>query len=180
MAFTVTDVRDLIRILAEHPEWRGALRPLILGDEFGRLPAGVAERAEAQRRTEVRVGELVAAQRDLGDKIDRLADTVARLTNRLDEDTGSLYEVLFDRKAPSLFGIWLRRPRVVSLSDLDRFDEAEISGELSQRESAALRSLDMIVSGGDKSATGFPETLLAIEISRTLDVDDLDRAEERA
>lgn len=51
MAFTVEDVQDLIRLLAERPEWRAQLRPLILGDEFDRLPRIVEELAEAQRRT---------------------------------------------------------------------------------------------------------------------------------
>src|SRR6185437_13773982 len=118
MAFTVTDVRDLIRLLSRNPEWRAELRPLILGDEFDRLPAIVAELAEAQRRTEAVVSELAEAQRrteamvselteaqrrteirllELGNKIDGLSD-------RMDQDTGSTYEVLFDRKAPSLFG----------------------------------------------------------------------------
>ena len=134
MAFTVTDVRDLIRLLAEHPEWRAELRPLILGDEFDRLPGILTELAEAQRRTEAIVSELAEAQRrteaivselaeaqrrteirllELGNKIDSLSD-------RMDQDRRSTYEVLFERKAPSLFGEWLRRPRVVTLSDLDR------------------------------------------------------------
>jgi len=38
MAFTVNELRDLIELLAEKPEWRAQLRPLILGDEFDRLP----------------------------------------------------------------------------------------------------------------------------------------------
>jgi len=173
MSLQVNDVRDLIRLLAEHPEWRAELRPLILGDELDRLPAIVAELAEAQRSTETRVGTLA-------EKIDRLADTVIGLRDRLDEDIGALYEIHFERKAPSLFGRWLRRPRVVTLTDLVRFDEAETSGKISELDADALRQLDLIVSGGDKQEPGYPETLLAVEISRTTDVADLDRAEERA
>ena len=197
VSLQVNDVRDLIRLLAEHPEWRAELRPLILGDELDRLPAIVAELAEAQRRTEARVEELAEAQRRTETRLSELAATVDRLVVRVDalaesvdrlsvvvrdlqQDTGVLYEARFERKAPSLFGQWLRRPRVVSLSDLDRFDEAEAAGQLSQREVDALQALDLIVVGGDKGVPGFPETLLAVEISRTLDVDDLDRADERA
>jgi len=194
MAFTVTDVRDLIRLLAEHPEWRAELRPLILGDEFDRLPAIVAELAEAQRRTEAVVSELAEAQRRTEAMVSELAEAQRRteirllelgnkidgLSDRMDQDTGSTYEVLFDRKAPSLFGEWLRRPRVVSLSDLDRVDDAETAGQLSEHDRTALHALDMIVSGRDRDAPGQPETLLAVEVSRTLDIDDLDWAEERA
>jgi hypothetical protein len=31
MAFTVSDFRDLIRLLEEHPDWRDELRRVLLG-----------------------------------------------------------------------------------------------------------------------------------------------------
>jgi hypothetical protein len=102
------------------------------------------------------------------------------MNNRMEEDTGALYELRFERKARSLFGPWLRRPRVITLNDLSRFDEAELDGTLSTPEMEALWALNLLVIGGDKSADGFPETLLAVEVSRTLDTSDLDREQARA
>ena len=180
MAFTVNDLQDLIALLAEKPEWRAQLRPVILGDDFERLPGIVAQLAEAQRRTEERLAQLGATVEALGDKVDRLAETVIGLRDRLDEDTGALYEIRFDRKAPSLFGRWLRRPTVVTLNDLTKVDAAETAGELSGEEAEALRELDLIVAGRDKDEAGMPETLLAVEISRTLDIGNIDRAVARA
>lgn len=187
MAFTVNDLQDLMRLLGERPEWRAQLRPLILGDDLDRLPRIVQELAEAQQRTEARVLELAEAQRrtevgltSLGQKIDELVATVKALSDQFTQDTGALYEIRFERKAPSLFGEWLRKPRVVTLNDLDRFDEAEASGQLTKLEAGQLRALDMIVSGFDKREPGFPETLLAVEVSRTIDESDLDRATGRA
>lgn len=201
MAFQVDDLRDLIELLAEKPEWRAQLRPLILGDEFDRLPRIVEELAEAQRRTEARVEELAhrveelagrveelaeAQQRtearlqEMGEKIDALTASIKMLSDQFTDDTGALYEVRFERKAPSLFGQWLRKPRVITLNELERVDEAEMSGALSPFDASQLRALDIIIQGLDKRESGYPETLLAVEVSRTLDDTDLDRAEARA
>ena len=62
MAFNIEDFQDLIRLLQERPEWRADLRRLVLTDELLALPELVRELAEAQRRTEVRVGGLQEAQ----------------------------------------------------------------------------------------------------------------------
>ncbi len=201
MTFEVSDLRDLIELLAAKPEWRAQLRPMILGDEFERLPHIVEELAEAQRRTEARVEELAEAQRrtearveelaeaqrrtearlqEVGEKIDALTAAVKMLSDQFTEDTGALYEVRFERKAPSLFGQWLRRPRVVTLNDLERVDAAEMDGTISPFEASQLRALDIIIMGLDKRESGYPETILAVEVSRTLDDSHLDRAEGRA
>ena len=194
MAFPVDDLRDLIELLAEKAEWRAQLRPLILGDEFDRLPRVVEELAEARRRTEagldalgVRVEQLTAAQerteirlQEMGEKIDALTASIKILSDQFTDDTGALYEVRFERKAPSLFGQWLRKPRVVTLNDLERVDEAEVSGALSPFDASQLRALDIIIQGLDKRESGYPETLLAVDVSRTLDDTDLDGAEARA
>lgn len=173
MAFTVNDLQDLMRLLGERPEWRAQLRPMILGDEFDRLPQVVQALAEAQRNTEAQLALLAAS-------ISQLTEAVKALSDQSTQDTGTLFEIRFERKAPSLFGEWLRKPRVVTLNDLDRFDEAEASGQLTKFEAGQLRALDMIVSGFDKREPGFPETLLAVEVSRTIDESDLDRAAGRA
>ena len=278
MAFTVEDVQDLIRLLAERPEWRAQLRPLIRGDEFDRLPRIVEELAEAQRRTEQRLEELAEAQRrteqrveelakaqrrteqrveelaeaqrrteerleelgrrvdelaeaqrrteqrleELGRRVDELAEAQRRTEQRVDElaarlgelaarvdqlaarvdelvqavgvmrvdinrahqrldaELGYLYEMRFERKAPSLFGKWLRKPRVVTLSDLDLVDEAEDAGKLDERELVELRALDLIIEGRDRSDPAQRPLLLAVEISRTIDADDVSRALTRA
>lgn len=201
MAFTIEDVRDLVHLLAEHPEWRAELRPLILGDEMLELPANqraidarldrltaaVEALAQAQTRTEAQLGALAVRVSQLTDrvdtlvvKLDRLGDTIIGLRDQMNEDTGALYEVRFERKAQSLFGKWLRKPQVITLNDLPKVDEAEMSGALTDAEAEALWALDLLVRGGDKRAAGSPETILAIEVSRTLDTDDLERAMARA
>jgi hypothetical protein len=68
MPFSVEDFHDLVRLLAEHPEWRAELRQLVLSDELLELPALVrqlVERvgtlADAQARTEARLTTLADA-----------------------------------------------------------------------------------------------------------------------
>ena len=41
---TINDISDLIRVLQEHPEWRQALRGIILDEDLTRLPQQVDER----------------------------------------------------------------------------------------------------------------------------------------
>ena len=59
MAFTIADVRDLVRLLDERPEWRAEVRRQLLTDEFLALPSQVAE----QRRDIQRIEEQIAEQR---------------------------------------------------------------------------------------------------------------------
>ena len=74
MAFTVNDYHDLVRLLAEHPEWKTELRRLLLSEELLALPEIVRELAEAQRRTEERLGDLVKAHQRTEERLDDLAE----------------------------------------------------------------------------------------------------------
>lgn len=208
MAFTVNDVRDLVHLLAEHPEWRAELRPLILGDEILRLPAAIEALAEAQRRTEARVEELAEAQRRTEARVEELAEaqrrtegTLSELVQaqrsteasmkalveeqrrqiiRLDRLDGRMTELRFRTRGPSYFGTWLARPRVIDLQDLPAFDAAEEAGTLSERDMEQLSRVDFLVRGRDKREPGRPDTVLAIEISLTIDREDVVRADTRA
>ncbi len=73
MAFTVTDLADLVHLLAEHPKWQVELRHLILREDFLALPGIVRELAEAQQRTEAQVRELAAAQQRTEAQVRELA-----------------------------------------------------------------------------------------------------------
>ncbi|MCX7851270.1 MAG: hypothetical protein N2383_00665 [Caldilineales bacterium] len=93
MPFTVTDFHDLVRLLYDYPEWRAEIRRLVLTDEILELPAlvrqlGEEQRAfaEAQRRTEERVGrleiamaELAEAQRRTEISLQKLSESHAKL-----------------------------------------------------------------------------------------------------
>jgi flagellar biosynthesis GTPase FlhF len=85
MAFTINELREMIRFLEEHPEWRAELRRLLLTDKILELPAIVRELAEAQRRTEQQVqaltkqiGVLAEAQRRMEEQMQALAEAQRR------------------------------------------------------------------------------------------------------
>ena len=59
MAFTVAEIRDLVRLLDEQPEWRAEIRRQLLADEFLTMP----EQLAAQRLDIQRIEAQLAAQR---------------------------------------------------------------------------------------------------------------------
>ena len=85
MAFTVNDYHDLVRLLADHPEWKAELRRLLLSEELLALPEIVRELAEAQRRTEARLGDLVKVQGRTEERLDDLVKAHQRTEERLDD-----------------------------------------------------------------------------------------------
>ena len=42
----INDINDLIRVLQEHPEWRQALRDIILDERLARLPQQMDQRLD--------------------------------------------------------------------------------------------------------------------------------------
>jgi len=102
MAFDVHDYLELLRLLQERPEWRAELRRLLLTDELLALPEIVRELAEAQRRTEERVGRveeqiaaLAEAQRRTEERVGRVEEQIAALAEaqrRTEERVGRVEE----------------------------------------------------------------------------------------
>jgi uncharacterized protein YoxC len=85
MAFTVQDYFDLVRLLAEHPEWRAELRRLVLSDEVLTLPDTIRELAEAQRRTEQQIEILARHMDELTQRVDALAEAQRHTEQRVEE-----------------------------------------------------------------------------------------------
>jgi len=97
MAFTVNDFADLVRLLAQHPEWQAELRRLILTEDLLRLPAVVQELAEAQRQTGEQVMELTAAVARLEAAVEQLTQAQRRAEERvgqLEDRVGRLETVV--------------------------------------------------------------------------------------
>jgi uncharacterized protein YoxC len=85
MAFTVSEFRDLIQLLEQHPTWRAELRRWVLTEELLALPQTVGELVGLQRQTDARIGQLVGRMDELAQHVDGLAQQTARLTTRMDE-----------------------------------------------------------------------------------------------
>jgi hypothetical protein len=85
MAFTVSEFRDLIQLLEQHPAWREELRRWVLTEELLALPQMVRELADFQRQTETRMGQLAGHVDTLAQRVDALAQQTAQLITHVDE-----------------------------------------------------------------------------------------------
>ena len=167
MAFTVEDFEDLQRLLAEHPEWRAQLRPLILGDEFLQVP-------ERLNRIDERLEELTTLTVRIGTAIEQMVERQNRMEGRLGNIEGDLLEARYERNMREWFADYLW--------PIDRIFTGDLVGlrdRLSDSEFRKLRAIDMILRGKDLQDSG-QDLLLVLEISQTINVDDVDRALERA
>lgn len=124
MTFTISDFRDLLRILETHPEWRSELRRQILDEEFLKLPEYVRALDARMGRVEVGVEKLGESQERTGYRLGRVEEGVAKLNEaqerteyrlgRVEENVGGL-----DQRVGSL---------EIKFDHLDKkFDRLEVS-----------------------------------------------------
>ena len=83
MAITTSDLPELVRLLQQHPEWREALRLILLGEELLNLPHLVSQVVQGQQETvgvlqevvrilqrhEQQIGQLIEGQRRHSEEI---------------------------------------------------------------------------------------------------------------
>jgi hypothetical protein len=168
MAFSVADFDDLVKLLTEHPEWRAQLRPLVLGEEMLSLPS--------------RMDRVEAALAELSEEVRNLAKSVGERFNRVDGELGNIrgqmLEFAFEKNLSNWLRDWVRKPRKVVTDDLEKLDEAIESGRLSDAEVVQVAWVDALVRAKDKDTS--EEVVLAVEISQTINTDDVERAASRA
>jgi len=200
MAFTVSEFRDLLQLLEQHPTWRAELRRWVLTEELLALPQTVRELAEIQRRTEehirrteehmaqlaVRMDEqaqrfdrLVIRIDDLTQRMEQMAETQLRMGSDLEQLKGYNLEQRYLQRAPAYFSRILRRVHALSNDELvDLLDEAVAQGHLSQDEADALLQADVVVRGRRREDGA--EVYLVVEVSWGVGLSDVQRAAERA
>lgn len=101
--------------------------------------------------------------------MEKLEVKVARLDGRM-------LELLYHQKAPSYFGRWLRRVKVLDANEvLDAVEE-----RLSESQIQELLLADLFVRGRARQRPDGPPIWLAIEISAVVDREDVNRAVARA
>ncbi len=174
MAFTVSDFEDLVRLLGEHPEWRERLRPLILGEELLELPsrmdrveAALDRLAEHVDSLRAEVALLTAAVYDTNARMDRMDDRMGNIEAQLLEDK-------YERHLSNWFNRWLRKPERVTTGDLDP-DSAADDGRISAQEQHDIEALDLMVRGIDRGNADGQLVVFAVEVSPTVNVDDVAR-----
>lgn len=130
-----------------------------------RLEAAIANLAEAQGRTEVRIEQLAT-------NMNSFATILNQLVIRSDRHEGRLLELRFRDRLPSYLGRFLRKGRVIQASDL--LDQIE--PKLAEAAVDDFLRADVVATG---MVDGKP-TYLVGEVSYTVDADDVMRAARRA
>jgi hypothetical protein len=175
MAFTVEDFEDLQRLLAEHPEWRAQLRPLILGDEFLQVPERLNRIDERLERLESALSQLTEQVSELVEASGLIAARMNRAEDRLGRLDGSMLELRYGDNLGNWFRQQLVRPQRLFIDDLEKLSAARSRGEVSEEEVDRVALLDLVVSGKRRS-NGHDDLLLAVEVSATVNLEDVERA----
>ena len=203
MAFTITDFHDLLTLLEQEPSWRDQLRNLLLPNDLLTTPvtldeikAILAETAQTQAITALRMDQLTERVDRLGERMDQLTERVDRLGERMDQlvtvieamdrriariegrlsvADGFLQEHKYRTHPGAYFGKIIRKARVVPVEDLYDLLEAALTDD----EYDEVLPVDMIIKGRLRELPG-QVVYLAVEVSVVVDRDDVRRAERRA
>ena len=184
---TINSQEDFLRALRENPEWKEAVRALILGEELLQLPtrfnAFVDEQRQVNKRVESDISDLKAGQARLEAGQTRLEAGQARLEARMDRqeyDSSTLKgwyaSSVIARSAESLpADMGLDYVRTLSETDLGRMVRAA-RPELPLNEVRSFRRADLVVEARDDSGTVY----IVVEASYTADLRDSRRAQRNA
>ena len=183
----INTTSDLLKALRENPEWKDAVRAEILGERLQTLPELVSENTRQ-----------IAS---IGDKLDRASNLIAALTERLERVENRLERVenRLERVENRLEWVenrlgkmdgrhlesdvlanprsYIRRKDLSAVRSLSYDERYELSPQLEENEEEELDLLDAILEG--ETPTG-EHVYIAVEVSVTIEVYDLERAKRRA
>jgi hypothetical protein len=150
-----------------------------LAQAQARTERRVEELAQAQARTEQQLEQLARAQVEMAREIAALTRQVRWLTVRVGGLLGESVERRYRDRAPAYFDDLLKGLHVPSSEELARIlDDALDAGRISRAERRELLYTD-VVAFGRRWEDG-TDAALAVEVSATVDEDDVRRALRRA
>ena len=184
---TINSQEDFLRALRENPEWKEAVRALILGEELLQLPARFNAFADEQRqvnkRVESDISGLKAGQARLEEGQARIEASQTRIESRMTRQENDMSTV----KAAHARWSALRGAESITL-DMDieyvkTLTEADLvriaktaSPNMPRNELFSFRTADLVVEATDESGTVY----ICMEASYTGDLRDSDRAQRNA
>ncbi|HZA23995.1 MAG TPA: hypothetical protein VFA32_15575, partial [Dehalococcoidia bacterium] len=98
MPFELRDFQDLVRLLREHPDWREELRALLLTQELLTLPGFVRELAAGQERLIETVAQLTVRLDQLTARMDQLTARMDQLAARMDQLTETVAQLAEEQR----------------------------------------------------------------------------------
>ena len=184
---TINSQEDFLRALRENPEWKEAVRALILGEELLQLPARfnafVDEQRQVNKRVESDISALKAGQTRLEDGQARLEAGQARIETRMTRQENDMATVKAAharwsalRGAESItLDMNIEYVRTLTEPDLIRMAKTG-NPNMPRNELFSFRTADLVVEARDDSKTVY----IAMEASYTGDLRDSDRAQRNA
>lgn len=179
--FKIETFEDILKALKERPDWLEELRRIILTEELIALP----QKFETFLQKEFR---------PLREKVDRMENDIDILKQDvavlkqdvavLKQDVADLKGDNFERKvrerAPSYFGRFIKRCRVITHEELaNSLDDAVEEGIITEDEKQDALNIDVVVTGYLKEDRE-KKVVIASEVSLKADRADVERAYERA
>ena len=131
----------------------------------------VALGTEADERLTERVDQLTAAVQAIAQRMDKM-------DGRMGNMEGTMLEWKFERNLGNWLREWVRRPRKVFTDDLTKLDDAVAAGQIADVEVSQVAWSDALVRALDLDTQ--QEVVLSIELSTTVNEDDVERASFRA
>ena len=197
----VETFQDIVRILRERPEWLEEMRRLILTDELLALPKRfdsflTDEFTPLKQDVEVLKQDVAVLKQDvavlkqdvavlkqdvaiLKQDVAVLKQDVAILKQDVAELKGAEFERRVRERAPAYLGKLVRRCKTLSFEEVaELLEDAVEKGAISEEEKAKVLNLDAVATGVSKVEG--KKTLLALEVSLKVKIDDVERAAERA
>ena len=176
MAFEIEDAQDLIRLLEAKPELRSGLRHIVLTEDLLALPE---QFARSRVETDLRFRELAEAQRRTDERLADLIQIVQGLGVTVGELKGELLEMRYQARAAAYLGRLLRRARPLSTTELaNLLDDAVEQNQLTDAERDEILLADVVARGKHRE-TG-SEVYVVVEVSWGVGPYDVERAVERA
>ena len=184
---TINSQEDLLRALRENPEWKEAVRALILGEELLQLPARFNAFADEQRRVNKRVetdiSDLKTSVQGLQAGQARLEAGQGRIEARMTRQENDMSTVKAAharwsalRGAESItLDMDIEYVKTLTEADLVRIAKAG-NPNMSRNEMFSFRTADLVVEANDEAGTVY----ICMEASYTGDLRDSDRAQRNA
>ena len=163
---TITTFEDILAAMEQNPQLQAAMRAHILGQELLALPARFVELQE-------QVNHLQQTVDDLTGRVDKMSGTVSRLAGEDYESHVCNYaERLLRRQLGINATVWATQRNKDPLTAV--LNAAEIQRRLSATEVDDLDKTDLILE------SHAPDAHVVVEISITIQQNDVDRAISRA
>ncbi|WP_018289633.1 hypothetical protein [Verrucomicrobium sp. 3C] len=208
MSASIHSTDDILAALREHPDWRKAvwrafladdqeaaeIRKNLLTDDLLKLPARF-EKAEEERKNDQKkvweaIQELTEAQRQTNTTLQTFMESTDKrfaalekkvdgIESELNYVSGKTIQVDAKEKLSSYLQSHVKRIRRCDREMIDWIiDTASESGVLTEREGSDLRSVDIAAAGKDMESGKL--ACVAVEVSRTVNTYDVERAARRA